>query len=139
MMQCRHLAPREDPGAARLDRSFERAYAAAGKCLGVDLGGSSRGASWRRWGLRMPIKIELFGIARARAGVAGTTANGTTLGAVLTELAVRYPGLAEACIDGRRLRPGFTANLGGDRFVTAPETKLADGDTVLLLSLDAGG
>jgi molybdopterin converting factor small subunit len=87
----------------------------------------------------MPVAVELFGIARARAGVAATTADGATLGAVLADLAARYPGLAEACIDGGRLRPGFTANVGGDRFVTAPETNLADGDTVLLLSLDAGG
>ena len=87
----------------------------------------------------MSVAVELFGIARARAGVAATTADGSTLGAVLADLAARYPGLAEACIDGCRLRPGFTVNLGGDRFVTAPETKLADGDTVLLLSLDAGG
>jgi len=87
----------------------------------------------------MAVRIELFGLARARAGIASTTADGATLGDVLADLARRYPALAEACIDGRRLRPGFTANLGGDRFVTAPETKLADGDVVLLLSLDAGG
>jgi molybdopterin converting factor small subunit len=87
----------------------------------------------------MPVNVELFGIVRARAGIPATTAVGATLGDLLADLAARYPSLAETCIDGRRLRPGFTANLGGDRFLTAPETKLADGDTVLLLSLDAGG
>jgi molybdopterin converting factor small subunit len=87
----------------------------------------------------MPVNVELFGIVRARAGIAATTAVGATLGEVLADLARQYPALAEACINGRQLRPGFTANLGGDRFVTAPETRLADGDTVLLLSLDAGG
>jgi molybdopterin converting factor small subunit len=87
----------------------------------------------------MPITVELFGIPRARAGVARTTATGHCLGDVLAELALRYPELAETCIDGRALRPGFTANLGGQRFVTAPETALGDNDTVLLLSLDAGG
>ena len=87
----------------------------------------------------MPVRVELFGIVRARAGVAATTAVGWTLGDVLADLATKFPTLAEMCIDGRRLRPGFTANLGGERFVTAAETPLADGDTVLLLSLDAGG
>ena len=87
----------------------------------------------------MPITIELFGIPRSRAGVERTTADGDSLGEILEELATRYPGLANSCIDGRRLRPGFTANLGGNRFATAPETPVRDGDTVLILSLDAGG
>ncbi len=87
----------------------------------------------------MSITVELFGIPRARAGVAQTISAGDCLGDVLADLAGRFPELAEACIDGRRLRPGFTANLGGQRFVTAAETLLAEGDTVLILSLDAGG
>ena len=87
----------------------------------------------------MQVTVELFGIPRARAGVAQTVANGQCLGDVLADLAKRFPSLAESCIEGRTLRPGFTANLRGDRFVTAPDTLLSDGDTVLLLSLDAGG
>lgn len=87
----------------------------------------------------MQVAVELFGIARARAGTAQTTAVGDCLGDVLADLARRFPGLAESCIEGRNLRPSFTANLSGRRFVTAPETPLSDGDTVLLLSLDAGG
>jgi molybdopterin converting factor small subunit len=87
----------------------------------------------------MQVAVELFGIPRARAGVAQTTAVGHCLGDVLADLARRFPSLAETCIDGRSLRPNFTANLRGQRFVTAPETPLTEGDTVLLLSLDAGG
>lgn len=87
----------------------------------------------------MQVPVELFGIARARAGVSQTTAEGDCLGDVLADLAARFPDLAETCIDGRRLRPSFTANLGGRRFVTAPETPLQAGESVLLLSLDAGG
>jgi molybdopterin converting factor small subunit len=87
----------------------------------------------------MQVAVELFGIARARAGVAQTTATGQCLGDVLAELASRFPALAEACIDGRQLRPHCTANVGGQRFVSAPETPLCEGDTVLLLSADAGG
>jgi molybdopterin converting factor small subunit len=87
----------------------------------------------------MQVVVELFGIARARAGVAQTTAVGQCLGDVLADLAGRFPLLAETCIVGRSLRPGFTANLSGQRFVTAQETALSEGDTVLLLPIDAGG
>ncbi len=76
---------------------------------------------------------------RARAGVATTTAAGDCLGDVLADLAARFPDLATTCIDGRQLRPGFTANLDGQRFITDPDTRLEDGDRLLLLSLDAGG
>lgn len=87
----------------------------------------------------MPVVVELFGIARARAGVDRTTADGQSLGDVLTDLATRFPELATTCIDGNALRPGFIANLGGNQFVSAPDTVLKSGDTVMLLSLDAGG
>jgi molybdopterin converting factor small subunit len=87
----------------------------------------------------MQVAVELFGIPRARAGLAQTSAMGKNLGDVLADLAKKFPPLAESCIDGRSLRPGFIVNLSAERFVTSPETPLRDGDTVLLLSLDAGG
>jgi molybdopterin converting factor small subunit len=87
----------------------------------------------------MQVRVELFGIPRARAGIAHTTAAGPCLGDVLIDLASRFPELATECIDGRRLRAGFTANLDGERFVTEPNTRLRDGETVLILSVDAGG
>ncbi len=87
----------------------------------------------------MLIEVEFFGIPRARAGVAKTTASGNSLGDVLAGLAARFPDLAETCIDARRLRAGYTANLGGERFVTDPETTFREGDTLLLLNFDAGG
>jgi molybdopterin converting factor small subunit len=87
----------------------------------------------------MQVAVELFGIPRSRAGLATTTAIGSNLGDVLADLARKFPPLAETCIDGRSLRPGFIVNLSAERFVTSPETQLNEGDTVLLLSLDAGG
>jgi molybdopterin converting factor small subunit len=87
----------------------------------------------------MQVAVELFGIPRARAGLAQTTAMGRNLGDVLADLAQKFPRLAETCIDGRSLRPGYIVNLGAERFVTAPETPLNEGDKVLLMSLDAGG
>ena len=87
----------------------------------------------------MLIEVEFFGIPRARAGVEKTTACGECLGDVLADLAARFPDLAGACIDGQHLRPGYTANLGGERFVTDPEITFSEGDTLLVLNLDAGG
>ena len=87
----------------------------------------------------MQIRVEFFGIPRARAGVAEATAEGATLGDVFADLASRFPQLADACFDGQALKPGYTANIRGGQFVTDPSTRLQDGDFVLLLSLDAGG
>ena len=87
----------------------------------------------------MRVTVELFGIPRLRAGVAQTEANGSTLGEVFWDLAQRFPALGEACFSGRRLKDGFTANLRGEQFVTDPNTGLQEGDSVLLLSMDAGG
>ena len=87
----------------------------------------------------MQVAVELFGIPRARAGLAQTSAVGSNLGDVLADLARKFPALAESCVDRRSLRPGFIVNLGAERFVTSPETPLREGETVLLLSLDAGG
>jgi sulfur-carrier protein len=87
----------------------------------------------------MQVVVELFGIARSRAGVARTLAEGPSLGDVLRDLARRFPELAGACIEGEQLRPGFIVNVSGNRFVSSPDTSLNAGDTVMLLSLDAGG
>ena len=87
----------------------------------------------------MQVTVELFGIPRARAGVAQAVVEGATLGEVIVDLARQYPALKEACFEGHRLKAGYTANLGGERFVTDPATHLTEGQTVLVLSLDAGG
>lgn len=87
----------------------------------------------------MQVTVELFGIPRARAGISETVAFGATLGDVFLDLARRFPALGEACIDGCTLKAGYTANLRGERFVTDPATNLIEGDSILLLSLDAGG
>ena len=87
----------------------------------------------------MRVMVELFGIPRLRAGVAQTEADGSNLGDVFWDLAQRFPALGEACISGRQLKAGFTANLSGKQFVTDPSTELKEGDAILLLSMDAGG
>jgi len=87
----------------------------------------------------MRVEVELFGIARERAESAKVVSSGECLGDILQDLARRFPKLGQTCIDGNQFRPGFIANFGGDRFVSDSNTPLADGDTILILSLDAGG
>jgi molybdopterin converting factor small subunit len=87
----------------------------------------------------MSITVELFGIPRQRAGTAKTQAEGARLDEVLLDLARRFPRLAEACIANGQLQGGYLANLNGQRFVSDPSTALAAGDSLLILSADAGG
>jgi len=87
----------------------------------------------------MSIAVEFYGITRQRAGTAMATAVGRSLGEVLCDLADQFPHLAETCFDGQRLKPGFVANVDGQRFVSDPRTPL-DGEThLLILSADVGG
>lgn len=90
----------------------------------------------------MSVRVELYGIPRSRAGVETVAIERDQqrieLGDILSELARRYPGLAE-CIDGDALRPGFVASVNGQRFVTARDEVLPDGSSLLIMSADAGG
>jgi len=84
------------------------------------------------------MRVELLGLPRERAGVAELELEADTLGQLLTALAVRFPSFNEL-IAVDRLRPSFTANLNGDRFISDPATRLRESDSVLILSADAGG
>jgi molybdopterin converting factor small subunit len=84
------------------------------------------------------MRVELLGLPRERAGVAELELEADTLGQLLTALAIRFPSFNEL-IAVDRLRPSFTANLNGDRFISDPATRLTESDSVLILSADAGG
>lgn len=87
----------------------------------------------------MAVRVELFGIARQRAGLAAVELDADTLGQALAELGRRRPGFADACLDGERLRSGYIANVNGRNFTRDPASPLAPGDCVLVLSADSGG
>lgn len=88
----------------------------------------------------MPVTVEFFGIPRERAKASRTTAVGDTLGAVLADLAGRFPVFATECLTAEgRLRPECIANVGDLRFTRDPDTPVTDGDSVLVLSADVGG
>ena len=91
----------------------------------------------------MRIRVELYGIPRLRAGtneiVVAVEAQPVTLGAVIRRLAQQYPGLAAECFDGDLLREGFVANIGGEQFISAPDSPLTGDRPLLIMSADAGG
>ena len=91
----------------------------------------------------MSVTIEFFGVPRQRAGTERVEIEVDSLGEALAVLSERFEAMAEACFEIRdgasRLRPGYVANLNGDRFVSEPDTPLADGDSLLIFSADAGG
>ena len=85
------------------------------------------------------IRVELFGVARLRAGAAGVMVRGAELGEALADLGTVCPALEGPVVVAGLLRPSFAVNINGDRFVTDPATRLEDGDSLIVLDLDAGG
>jgi molybdopterin converting factor small subunit len=82
--------------------------------------------------------VEFLGIPRQRAGISEVEVEAATLGHLLQTLSGRFPALSDL-ITGDALHPSLSANLNGDEFVRDPDTPLAPGDHVLILSADVGG
>jgi molybdopterin converting factor small subunit len=91
----------------------------------------------------MAIRVEFFGIARQRAGVSELCLDlqraATPLRRVLDEVATRLPELGRELVVEGRLHASLAANLDGARFVHDPATLIRDGQSLLILSADAGG
>ena len=85
------------------------------------------------------VTIELFGMPRLRAGVGKLTVEAATVGAALDALAKVCPALEGSVLAGGTLHPAYTLNLNGERFVADPGTPLADGESLILLTVDVGG
>lgn len=88
--------------------------------------------------------IELFGVARLRAKTAQVSVTlppGASLRTALSALAEAVPELLGSVLteDGDHLMHGFACNVNGQAFVKDMRTSLKDGDSVLILSSDAGG
>ena len=91
----------------------------------------------------MQITVELYGIPRQRAGCSRRElefpGKQIELREMLRQLADMHPGLRDECIRDGVLAAGYTANLGGECFLSDPGYILGDGDVLLILSADAGG
>jgi molybdopterin converting factor small subunit len=91
----------------------------------------------------MTIRVEFYGIARQRAGIGEIglewATGELTLADVFSELTCRLPQLGTELLVNGRLHESLTANLDGTRFVSDPATLIGDGQSLLILSADAGG
>jgi len=91
----------------------------------------------------MRVSVEFYGLARLRAGVGRIALElpdkDACLADVFDSLAERLPAFREHCLSSGRLAEALTCNLDGQRFVSEAATPLASGQTVLILSADAGG
>ncbi len=85
------------------------------------------------------ITIELFGVPRLRAGIRSVEIDAATLRLALDALGHALPVLDGTVLREGGLHPAYRVCLNGDRFVSDPETALADGDQLLLLAADVGG
>lgn len=86
------------------------------------------------------MRIELFGIARARAGREAVDVDAGNLGEALRALAAACPGLEPEVVgaDGL-LTDSFLASLNGAAFVRDESTPLGADDRLLILGAQSGG
>ena len=88
--------------------------------------------------------IELFGVARlvARTSeVVLTLPPGATFAQLFEELANQLPALVGRVItaDRNALMDGYACSVNGREFVRIPDAAVNSGDSILILSADAGG
>lgn len=88
--------------------------------------------------------VELFGVARLLSGTAEVPLAlpaGATYSQAFAALARKLPALAGRVIarDGESLLEGFACSVNGLRFVRTPGAEVSSGDTLVILSADAGG
>lgn len=83
------------------------------------------------------VRVEFYGLARLRAGVAELTADAGTVRAALVAAQAACPGLR--VLRDNAVSPEYLVSVGGVRFIANPDEPLAHGDAVLVLGADAGG
>ena len=90
----------------------------------------------------MSVEVRIPTILRPyTGGDKNVTAEGATLGALIIDLDVRYPGIRERIVDEQGLRRYVNLYLNDEdvRFLGGLDTPVADGDSVTILPAVAGG
>jgi molybdopterin converting factor small subunit len=88
------------------------------------------------------ILVEFYGLARLRAGTATLripAADAACLQTLWTQLLEVLPELRGAGEPRSVTTPIYRFNLDGQQFVTDPQTPIRQGQSVLIMSADAGG
>ena len=85
------------------------------------------------------VTIELYGVARLRAGRAEVEVEARSLAEAFAALGAACPALVPAIVAGERLSPSWLVALNGAQITVDPSTPLEEGDRLVLVSADAGG
>jgi len=85
------------------------------------------------------VTLELYGIARRRAGTEAVTVAATTLSEALAALERACPALSGEVVRGGLLAPHWRASLEGTRFLDDADEPLPPGARVVILSGLSGG
>ncbi len=83
--------------------------------------------------------IELFGIARIRAGCARLAVDASTVAEALIALGEQCPNSVPEIVEHGRLDPHYMASINGGPFQADPEAPLAESDSLIILGNQAGG
>ena len=102
---------------------------------------------WQELYPRISCNVELFGVARLKARAAHvslTLSAEATLRDALTALGVACPDLLGSVLSvdaagDTSLLSGYVCNINGENFVRNMQTRIQAGDSLLILSSDAGG
>ena len=92
----------------------------------------------------MRVTVELFGSPRLICGQKTFTLNmesEASLGVLIRELSLLCPKLVGRVIkdDISQIHDSYTFNLNGRKFIKENSVSLSEGDTVMLISSQAGG
>ena len=86
------------------------------------------------------MRIELFGVARLRAGKSAVDVEACTLAEALGALRRACPGVEPDVVDGGRLTRHFLASLNGGPFLSGAEDfSLEADDTLVIIGSQVGG
>ncbi|MEZ6065640.1 MAG: MoaD/ThiS family protein [Planctomycetaceae bacterium] len=88
---------------------------------------------------RSTIRVEFYGIPRLRAKRPALDVEAETVREALQQTVQVLPGLADCCTPDGGLRSGYLLSIDGVRFISDVTQELRPGQTLLLLSRDAGG
>ena len=87
----------------------------------------------------MTVRIEFLGTPRLYAQTDFIECEASTIAEAIAEVHKQMPEVGQRCLDETMAKAGFLLGLNSRFDKLLPETTLADGDTVQLLSADVGG
>ena len=83
------------------------------------------------------VRVEFYGLARRRAGIAEIAVEADTVGSALEAIARECPALA--LLHKGRIAEEFLVSLEGERFAEDLKRAVPEGVSLLVMGADSGG